>query len=471
MANVDIVSLLRRLGPQSGGDLARLMGVSRPTLMRAVRGAGEQVVAAGAARRTRYAARRALRGSWAPHPVFQVDEQGELSQLATLHLLAGDGCLLETPQALAFPFPLDGSMQEGWFEGLPYPLQDLRPQGFLGRAFAASHAESLQVSSNPEAWTDDDAVLALSLWGSDQPGNLIVGEVACRRWLERRHRPSMADGDDAADAVADDDRALAYPRRAVQALKGEVPGSSAGGEFPKFPVQRRRRDEVFHALVKFNEPDGAPAALRWADLLRCEHRAAEVLRDTLGVQASASEVVESQGRTYLEVLRFDRHGAHGRSAVLSLRAIGAGLLGQLGEPWPRQAQRLQAAGWLSDRDMQQVSLLWHFGKLIGNTDMHDGNLSFQTELGPKGPMFKLAPVYDMLPMLYAPGRGGELPPRELRPRPPLPAEVEVWRRAAQAAVGFWQGVADDASISAAFRSICRGNAASLEALITSVGSG
>lgn len=195
------------------------------------------------------------------------------------------------------------------------------------------------------------------------------------------------------------------------------------------------------------------------------------MRDTLGVQAAESEVVESQGRTYLEVLRFDRHGAHGRSAVLSLRAIGAGLLGQLGEPWPRQAQRLQAAGWLSDRDVQQVSLLWHFGQLIGNTDMHDGNVSFQIGPVPRGPMFTLAPVYDMLPMLYAPGRGGEMPPRELRPRPPLPAEVEVWRRAAQAAVGFWRGVADDASISAAFRSTCRDNAASLEALITSVGSG
>lgn len=65
-----------------------------------------------------------------------------------------------------------------------------------------------------------------------------------------------------------------------------------------------------------------------------------------------------------------------------------------------------------------ITCLWHFGQLIAYTDMHDGNLSFVP--GQPGPW--LAPVYDMLPMLYAPQRGVELPERAFTPRLPLPAE-------------------------------------------------
>ena len=64
----------------------------------------------------------------------------------------------------------------------------------------------------------------------------------------------------------------------------------------------------------------------------------------------------------------------------------------------------------------------------------------------------------MLPMLYAPERGVELPVREFAPQPPIPAEREAWNAARPAAVAFWERAAGEARISAEFRGICAANA-------------
>jgi hypothetical protein len=101
--------------------------------------------------------------------------------------------------------------------------------------------------------------------------------------------------------------------------------------------------------------------------------------------------------------------------------------------------------------------LWHFGQLIGNTDMHDGNLSFRPRISAARAPLILAPAYDMLPMLYAPQRGVELPPVNFVPRLPLPAEREAWQSAAAAAAEFWSRAADDARINAEFRAVCADN--------------
>jgi len=69
----------------------------------------------------------------------------------------------------------------------------------------------------------------------------------------------------------------------------------------------------------------------------------------------------------------------------------------------------------------------------------------------------LAPAYDMLPMIYAPQRGVELPPVNFAPRLPLPAEREAWQDAATAAAQFWSRAADDVRISADFRALCVDN--------------
>jgi hypothetical protein len=38
-----------------------------------------------------------------------------------------------------------------------YFLQDLRPDGFLGRQFACAHGPALQLGDDPRQWSDDDA--------------------------------------------------------------------------------------------------------------------------------------------------------------------------------------------------------------------------------------------------------------------------------------------------------------------------
>lgn len=82
--------------------------------------------------------------------------------------------------------------------------------------------------------------------------------------------------------------------------------------------------------------------------------------------------------------------------------------------------------------------------------MHEGNLAFVPG-AVKQPPLALAPAYDMLPMLYAPVRGVELPPRELRPGLPLPGERTDWLAASEAAITFWHRAAGDRRISAPMR--------------------
>ncbi len=457
----DLVSILRLRGRLPAGELLRAMGVSRATLMRQVRAAGEDVISRGRARRTTYAARRALRGSKAALPLYRVDEHGAVQELAHLDLTHPDGCAVEFKAD--FRWPLDDEMQAGWFDGLPYPLQDMRPQGFLGRNFARHHAALLQVPEDPTVWTDDHALHAKSLLGTDLLGDLILGEPACRQWLERVQADPQPPGAQVVDDAMVPQR---YEQLAARALAQGVVGSSAGGEFPKFETVRRLADgQVRHVLVKFSGADDSAGTQRWSDLLVCEHLASLALPTHLGVQAATTRIHRFGGRTFLEVERFDRHGLHGRSGVASWASVNGAVFGLAGAPWTEAARQLAAHAWLSADDARRTALLWHFGQLIGNNDMHDGNLSFRPgTLGGRA-AFRLAPAYDMLPMLYAPARGVELPPREFRPRLPLPAEREVWDLVASAAVGFWRTAAEDARISAAFRATCAANAGALARML------
>lgn len=457
MMNADLISLLRLRGRLQAGELRKALGVSRATLMRQVRAAGDDVIARGSARSTTYAARRALRGSRAALPLYRVDEQGAILEVARLDLTCPDGCAAEL--LAEFGWPLDEEMQAGWFDGLPYPLQDMRPQGFLGRNFARHHAALLQVPEDPTVWSDDHALHAMSLLGTDLLGDLILGEPACRQWLAR-----VQAGRPGRDEPLVDETMVpqSYERLAASAMAQGLVGSSAGGEFPKFEAVRRSDDgRIQHVLVKFSGSDSSAGTQRWADLLVCEHLAGQVLTTHLGIQAATSRIHHFGGRTFLEVERFDRHGLYGRSGVTSWASLNGALFGLAGAPWVEVARRLGARAWLSADDVRCTALLWHFGQLIGNNDMHDGNLSFQPRSVEGRPGLRLAPAYDMLPMLYAPSRGVELPLREFRPRLPLPAERELWAQAAQAARAFWTSAAADARISAGFRAVCADNARSM----------
>lgn len=436
----DVLSILRTWHRMPAGELLTRAQISRPTLMRMVRSLGEQVVARGRARRTAYAARRAIRGMGRSIPLFQIDPEGRGKQIANFDPIYPGGCALDF--MAPFDWPLPDAMRDGWFEGLPYPLDDMRPQGFLGRHFARHHASMLQVEEDPRQWSEDDVLYALSLLGSDSPGNLILGEGAYRRFLaEVQAAPAFLD-----DAHFED----AYIAKAQDAMNFGVADSSAGGEFPKFTARRLIDGRPTHVIVKFSGADTSPGTQRWSDLLVCEHLALRTVREQLGIDASPSVIYQAGGRTFLEVRRFDRHGAFGRSAVCSWAALNAALVGLAGKPWAAGAASLRAQGLIDTAVEQTIQRIWYFGQLIANADMHDGNLAFR-------PGLTLAPVYDMLPMLYAPTRGVELPDRAFAPKLPLPAEITSWVDAARAALAFWRAVADDARISASFRQTCAEN--------------
>ena len=199
---------------------------------------------------------------------------------------------------------------------------------------------------------------------------------------------------------------------------------------------------------------------RWADLLVCEHLAGQAAAALpgIGIASASSRIVAFGGRTFLEVERFDRHGEHGRSALVSLAMAAAALLGDGGADWVRLAGALDAAGLLGKGDLQRIEHLWWFGRLIANDDMHGGNLSFRPSQG----ILNLAPTYDMLPMLYAPLPGGELPARRFEPPTPLPPQRAAWQAACTAATAFWSAASRDTRISEAFRLVCRNNADRLE---------
>jgi serine/threonine protein kinase HipA of HipAB toxin-antitoxin module len=158
-------------------------------------------------------------------------------------------------------------------------------------------------------------------------------------------------------------------------------------------------------IVKFSEAEQSPVSERWRDLLLAEHLALETLRDA-GITAAQSAVFDSGGQRFLEVVRFDRVGNLGRRALHSLFTLDAEFVGAGTGGWPLIARRLADAGHILPAAADEAGLFWAFGTLIGNTDMHSGNLSFVAE---HGRPYKIAPAYDMSPMAFAPRSGGGLP--------------------------------------------------------------
>lgn len=456
-APADVLSVLKQARTLGGADLLAKLRQSRPTMsrasmMRMVKALGSDVVVRGAARSTTYAARRAIRGSAAAIPVYRIDETGQGSHIAQLDPVYPEGCALR--YGLPFEWPLATEMRDGWFPGLPYPFEDMRPQGFLGRNLAHSLSGPLQVPEDPRRWHEDDVLYVLSTIGSDCSGNYILGDAAYRLHLETVRQGYPLVGDAALSQ--------AYPEHADQAMAAGVAGSSAGGEFPKFTLCRESAGRRFHVLVKFSGNDGAPGAERLSDLLVCEHLALDAVAEYLHLPSARSHIYRYAGRTFLEVERFDRHGEFGRSPVCTWSALEGALFGMAGASWLAVGARLLAERYVSQQTRDDIAVLWHLGRLIANSDMHEGNLAFLPSA--EGAPLTLAPVYDMLPMLYAPLRGVEIPQRSFAPALPLPPENPAWRRAAVCATAFWECAAADERISPAFRALCAANAAEVRRL-------
>ena len=474
--------LMRRLGPASATTLAADLGVSVATLHRLLQERAGEVWSAGQARRSRHALRRQLRNGSSAMPLASIDAAGRAHAAGQLVLVQPEGCWLSlagTPWPLPIRTaktprdPMEDAARDGWWPGLPYPLQDLRPQGYLGRQLARSGHATWGVSPVPQRWSDDDVLHVLAQAGSDGPGDLVIGEQAMERWQAQRRATT--------DPLAVATLGPAYAALADQAVAAGVAGSSAAGEFPKFPALRERAGAATpHVLVKFSGAGGSAAEQRWADLLVCEHLALHALADLPGlpnqpgVRAARSAIVQHAGRTFLEVERFDRQGLWGRSPLVSLATLDGTFVGQGSGDWPGLADALVALGLLDAAAMPAITQLWWFGRLVANTDMHTGNLSFQPPLrqaadgAAAAQPLALAPAYDMLPMAYAPLPGGEVPPRAFEPALPPPAQRSVWLAACAAATGFWTQAAADSRISPAFRATATANAQTLARLADQV---
>jgi hypothetical protein len=191
--------------------------------MRMVRDTAD-VVRIGRGPATRYA----LRQQWlnldsSRFPLFRITAIGAAES-------AGELITLAARQSVWMPA---GRVSNG----LPIELVDARPSGFLGRHFAAAHGD-LRLPPRLTDWSDHHILIAMSHRGEDLPGNLIVGDESFARW--------QALGGVA--ATHND-----YPTLANATIAGHPPGSSAGGERPKFGVLVDGR----HMLVKFAARGGA----------------------------------------------------------------------------------------------------------------------------------------------------------------------------------------------------------------------
>lgn len=415
-------ALRRQGGVLTSAELQELLGVSQPTVSRALAPlihAG-QVQKVGAARSQRYVLPRNVPGVGSEVRVMRIDAQGRPSPFARLVPLEGGAFWVDEADGVS-----------ARHDGLPWFLDDMRPQGFMGRTFAHAHPE-LQLGHNPLHWSDDDVLRAMTLYGDDLPGNLIMGEAAFQRFHTLPTRASRV-------ASAAD-----YPQLAEQAMRGTHPGSSAGGEQPKFCTITAGR----HVIVKFSPAGDAPADQRMRDLLVCEHLALACLREA-GLPAAESELVDAGGHTCLEVRRFDRTpDVLGRRGHVSLLALDAAFAGGDLHDWGLAGDRLVAAGWIDPDTATRMACLHWFGRLIGNSDMHFGNLGFHlTDAGP----LAIAPAYDMLPMSLAPSRTGAVrAANPLRPNAPERAgQISHLAHAADAAIRFWEQVAASERIQSA----------------------
>lgn len=425
-------------GARTSAELQARLHVSQPTISRLLRAAGPAVLVIGRGRASAYARRRALPELGDDLPLYRIDSGGSVHRFGHLYpLVAGEyACAFEGQGAVLHP-------------GLPWFLQDMRPQGFMGRAFAQHFAASLNLPPRLPDWSDDAHLAAMALYGDDLAGNLIVGD----RSLERFYQRALTD-----DALPEGSRQGAYPRLA-EAFLDEQPGSSAGGEQPKFTARLTTpAGEKRAVIVKFSPKGGDAAARRWRDLLRAEHVALALLQEA-GVPAARSQLLEAGGRLFLEVERFDRVGARGRRGLLSLAALDDHHFGWRGS-WSDGAQRLQQQRMLTTAEARIMRLLDVFGALIANSDRHFGNLSLFVD----DFTYALAPAYDMLPMAYRPTDQGEVRAYAFRPPLPTAASADVWDEALGLAQAYWCRLEAGDELSPDFRQVAQDNAGHLQRL-------
>ena len=421
-ADAALMAVLAELGVASSAQLQAALGCSQPTVSRGLAGLGGRVLALGRGPRRRYALAEPPFGLPACHPLHWVHADGRIEHWGTVSLARGGRVHVDAPGV--------DLLSQG---GLPWLLAPLRAEGFLGRLLAQRLA-SLGLDRQPERWSVAEQVFA-ALQQADAPGALVLGEPRAAAL------PAAEDLDGCADAAA----------------QGPPAGSSAGGEQAKFLA--RRADGV-PVLVKFSPPRGTPFGERWHDLLHAEALALQVLAEH-GVPVARTRIVQTARRTALESERFDRvplaasspaGWIEGRRHVVPLHAVHEAFVGGPRRHWADSVQVLARQRRLPVAAAAQVEALLRFGRLIGNTDMHFGNLSLTVEPGDVAAgRFGLAPVYDMLPMRWRPDPSSGV--LDTLPFTPEPADLQSPAR--PVAEAFWARAVEHGPLSQGFRALAR----------------
>jgi hypothetical protein len=435
-----------RSGITTAAELEQILRVSKTWVWSRLQALLKEgrVIRMGTTRGACYGLRREIKDIGSAWPLHRIGPSGVIEELGTLYaLVAGQFYVEASKDAMA-----RGFAAAGLTSGIPYFLQDQRPGGFLGRAVPGRYPE-LDLPQRVVDWTDDHYLRYLTLHGSDTVSDLVLGRSALDEFISQQRHLS---------AINSDEREARFPALVDQVMHGGLPGSSAHGEHPKFAVLLNDADGPRHILVKFSPPEGDAVGRRWADLLIAEHLAHEVLRSA-GIATARSRIFHFADRTYLEVDRFDREGASGRRGVTSLLSIDTTLYGSL-DDWISSASRLSRDRRIKSKTLDQVRVAFAFGGLIANTDRHFGNLAF---FDTYGGLFDLAPIYDMLPMLFAPEHD-QLFARVFDPPGPTADTLSAWAPARSLAETYWRRLAGDDRISGEFSKICGTCLRSLEAL-------
>lgn len=305
-----------------------------------------------------------------------------------------------------------------YIEAVPWWLFDRLPQGFVGRVYAnqvlKQHPE---FSADLRDWSDAVALQLLSEYPVDAIGNLLIGNKDLKRYqVAENHPVSLAD----------------LPRLAEQAKVFCL--TLISGEQPKFCCEVEQHGPC---IVKFAETE------RQADLLIAENIALSVLNDA-GILAAKTTLFRAGHYQFLVIRRFDCIGSE-RKGVVSLKALDLEFIGSRDQRWPVIARQLAEQGVIMTSALPTIQLLFCFGRLIANSDMHSGNLSFFYD----GQMpCALAPAYDQLPMAYAFGKQHI---SQITVDTDLPGCA--WAQALPLALRFWQTLAEQPLLSKSFRNI------------------
>jgi hypothetical protein len=411
-----VAALLARGEPLTAAQLAAATQKSISSISLAIQKLGDRVHRIGAARSTRYALKKDILGLAAQQALLWngPDIEGNMpwhwGELTYLH---GDWLHVKSEEHV-------------WLtQGkLPWFLTPLRPLGFLGRELARSRRD---FPPDPDRWSLEQVLYVAIDKVNDVSGAFFFNSIETESWSA----PEMAN-----------ELAQHYDLL-VQQIGTRLPASSsAAGEQPKFLVNRRSAGRF---LIKFSPPRGTPFGERWNTMLRLEKLALDILQ-VRGIPCANTQIIQSTKRTYLQSQRFDRNVDHPMRHVVAIAALHDEFVDGSWVNWVKTSETLANKGMITAQELSHIASIFAFGHYIGNTDMHSGNLSFFVDdvIAPK---IRLAPVYDMLPMMWRPDihQGSlsdspvkqQLMPNDFAVEQALAREwaIEFWEQAAQLDIG------------------------------------